>query len=435
MKRLITFLICITICLCLCGCDFYAVNTEKLLTPPRLTGELYPIQQALIESIKGEFTLKYPSVGDIKSAVVTNDLDGDGIKEAFAFYSTTDGEQTFMHINMLLKSGKKYKSVDDNKVEASGIERVDFIDIDGDGIKEITIGWEIYAGSEKSLAIYKFSKKRLSQRMLQNYTNFICCDLDENGDNEILIQELNTKESTNKAGVYKLSESGVTQVTGCMLDGMVKTVEKFELSTLSTGKPAVYIDEIKGIGAVTEVLFMADGELKNPLLDSENTMENITTVRSSTIGFADVNNDGIFEIPIASAIPCADKQSEEKIYYTNWCSFGGEALTLKQVSIVNTVDGYSINVPKRWINNISVLKNTDKRTRTIYVYDSETGESGEKIITFKAISKSDYDEDKQSGTKLCVKGDTVFIAEASEYSGNLSLSKEELETIISTDSF
>lgn len=438
MKRALTLMLAIALCLMLCGCNMFVFDTDNILSPPELSGELKPIQQALVESIKGEYTLKYPTYGDIKSAVVTEDLDGDGIKEAFAFYSTSDSEETMMHLNVIVKDKKKYKSVDDNSKSASGIERIDFYDLNGDGKKEIIVGWEIYAESEKQLAVYQFEKNALTQIMSQKYTNYLCIDFDDNGKNEILVQDLDTKESTNKASLYSITENGLTQISGCLLDGKVKTAGRFKLSSLSNGQKAVYIDEIKGIGAVTEVLFMSKGELKNPLLDVENTMENVKTIRSATIPSADVNNDGIIEIPMASDIPNADFNSDEKLYYTNWCSFSGDVLTVKQVSVVNTADGYSINLPKRFIGNIAASKNVDKRTRTVYLYDNELQIIGQRVVTFKAYDKTEYEESeikKSNNIKVFSKDNTIVVAETFDIGEDLRLTSEELENVLSFNAF
>ena len=438
MKRVSTLMLAIALCLILCGCNMFVFDTDNILSPPELSGELKPIQQALVESIKGEYTLKYPTYGDIKSAVVTEDLDGDGIKEAFAFYSTSDSEETMMHLNVIVKDKKKYKSVDDNSKSASGIERIDFYDLNGDGKKEIIVGWEIYAESEKQLAVYQFEKNALTQIMSQKYTNYLCIDFDDNGKNEILVQDLDTKESTNKASLYSITENGLTKISGCLLDGKVKTAGRFKLSSLSNGQKAVYIDEIKGIGAVTEVLFMSKGELKNPLLDVENTMENVKTIRSATIPSADVNNDGIIEIPMASDIPNADFNSDEKLYYTNWCSFSGDVLTVKQVSVVNTADGYSINLPKRFIGNIAASKNVDKRTRTVYLYDNELQIIGQRVVTFKAYDKTEYEESeikKSNNIKVFSKDNTIVVAETFDIGQDLRLTSEELENVLSFNAF
>lgn len=438
MKKIFCVLLCVAFCFLLTGCKFPAFNTEKLLSPPQLSGELGSIQKALVDSVKGEYTLKYPSSGDIKSAVVTEDVDNDGLKEAFVFYSVADKESTQMHINVMIKDEKGYKSVDDSFITASGIERIDFYDLDEDGSKEIIVGFEIYGDSEKQLAVYGFKDKILTQMMLQKYSNYLCVDLDGDKKTEVLIQELDAKESVNKAGVYAFSENGISQIAGCLMDGKVKTVEKFKLSALSNGQPAVYVDEIKGIGAVTEVLFMQKGELKNPLLDKENTMENIKTVRPSTIASADINDDGIIEIPVASDMPCADKDASEKLFYTNWCSFGGEALTVKQVSLVNVSDEYSINLPKRFIGKISVSKDIEKRTRDIFSFDEVKKETKEMLLSFEAMDKSDYEknEDKYKNCKrVFSKDDTVVVVWETGLESKTTLTDKEFDNILTFNSF
>ena len=142
--------------------------------------------------------------------------------------------------------------------------------------------------------------------MLQPYTGFLCCDLDGNGVNEIFVHLLNTSEKTNKAIIYNYDENGMAQTAGCMLDRNVKTASSPVLSVLSSGQKAIYIDEIKGGGSVTEVLFLSRGELANPLLDKENSNENTLTLRAASLEMNDINQDGIIEIPVASDLPNAN---------------------------------------------------------------------------------------------------------------------------------
>jgi len=430
LKRIIALLVCVFFSLTLCGCDFYSVETDDLLSPPKLNGDMYPIQNAIEKSVNDSYKLKYPGNGNYRSAVILEDIDGDGKNEAIAFYETTDDEQITMNINVIRSNGKEANSVDTKKTVAFGIDMVDFCDLDNDGVKEILVGYEIYSNSEKQLIVYSFTSNTLISRFEQKYTNFLCCDLDENGEKEILVQLLDTKTSVNKAGLFSVSNEGVEQISGCVMDGSVKTVGEFKLSTLSTGQNAIYVDEIKGIGAVTEVLFIRKGELVNPLLDVETGSENNKTLRAANISSSDINGDGIIEIPISSELPCADASSADSIFYTNWCSFNGEALTVKQVSIINTVDGYKIEVPRQWLNSIAVSKDTEKKTRTIYSFDNITQTVGEKIVTFKTLTKKEWDKTKSDKTvKVGTKGDTVFVAITGETENEFSLSKKELKGI------
>ena len=87
MKRIKRLLagIAALLCLPLCGCSMLAGDTAELLSPPELSGDIAPIAAAIAASAGGEYTLKYPSKGNFRSAVIQNDINGDGTLEAFAF--------------------------------------------------------------------------------------------------------------------------------------------------------------------------------------------------------------------------------------------------------------------------------------------------------------------------------------------------------------
>lgn len=426
-KKVLCIVIAVCIGLLLCGCKLFTVDTDELLSPPQLTGDAKPIQQALNKSVQ-EYTLKYPSSGDRRSAVITEDIDSDGSLEALAFYSTDDGEQIKMNVNILRKGKKGWRSVATSSIVAGGVDRVEFSDIDADGIKEILIGWEIYGSSDKQLAVYSFKNKTLLQRMLKPYTQFVCCDLDENGFEEIYVQLLNTAEGTNNGLLYSIGKDGVSQIAGCIMDGTVKTVNTPKVSVLSTGKPAIYIDEVKGAGAITEVLVLSKGELINGMLDTETTLENNKTIRPSSLPIFDINDDGIPEIPIAKDLPSADETSSEKLYYTDWCSYNGETLTVKLTTIVNQLDGYYIEVPEKWFGKIAVLKDTDKNLRVIYSYDTQNGVIGEKTAQFKAVSEDGYNIKSYRGyTEILKSNGKVFIGKVLSENKEFSVTSQELK--------
>ena len=175
--KLISVFLAAVLCLALCGCDMFATNTAELLSPPELSGDIAPIAAAIAKSAGGEYTLKYPSNGNFRSAVVQNDIDGDGRLEAFAFYSMKEKENgtdtVNMYISVISFSGGEWVFADKQKMVAGGVERIDFCDLDGDGISEVLVGWEIYGTSEMQLAVYSFKGGKLTQRTLQKYSRFI----------------------------------------------------------------------------------------------------------------------------------------------------------------------------------------------------------------------------------------------------------------------
>ncbi len=425
LKRLVTIVLTVCICLMLCGCDFVD-NTAELVSPPELTGQMYPIGQALKNSAGSGYNLVYPTAGNHRSAIIVEDINGDSVFEAFAFYSTHDDEMTTMHINVICLKDGNWVSVSDQTIVATGVETVEFCDLNGNGTEEILVGWEVNGNSEKQLSVFSFEDDKLVQKMLQPYTGFLCCDLDSNETNEIFVQLLNTAEKVNKAIIYSYTDSGIAQTAGCMLDSSVKTASAPQLSVLSSGQKAIYIDEIKGVGAVTEVLYFSRGELVNPLLDKEATNENTLTLRAASLEMTDINNDGILEIPVASELPNA-AESDEKLYYTNWCSFNGEKLSIKLITVVNTVDGYYLTLSNNLVGSIAVLKDIESHKRIIYSYNSAENIVYEKLFDITAVSVKDFEKDdyySQNFTEIYRNESTVFVITLGEKASSMGITAD-----------
>lgn len=430
LKKLVMFMLSLCVCCLCCGCA-YVNNPDQLLAPPELTGEMYPIAQALKESAGSGYKLEYPTAGVHRSAVVLEDINADAVFEAFAFYSTNDDEMINMHINVICQREGKWVSVANQTIVATGVETVEFCDLDGDGTEEILVGWEVNGNSEKQLSVFAFAGDSLVQKMLQPYTGFLCCDLDGNGVNKIFVHLLNTAERTNKATIYSYNGDGMAQTAGCGLDQNVKTASAPTLSVLSSGQKAVYIDEIKGVGAVTEVLFMSRGELINPLLDKETSNENTLTLRAANLSMADINGDGILEIPVASDLPNA-AGGDEKLYYTNWSSFNGEKLSVKSVTVVNTVDGYYLSIPNNLVGSIAVLKDIENHRRSFYLYDSSSGAVGEMLMSVTATEAEDWKKGETGGknlTEIYRNESTVFAASITDAAQAAGITADTVKTM------
>lgn len=416
LKKIIGILSVFLMLFSLCGCDLFTGDTAELLTPPSLSGDLAPIAVAINESAGGGYTFKYPSRGDFRSAVVQRDINSDGVFEAFALYSMNDGENVTMHINAIAFEDNSWRSVSKQKIVAGGVDRIDFCDLDADGIEEILVGWEIYGTSEMQLAVYRMGEDTLEQLILHKYTHFLTSDLNQNDKKEIFIVETASAEQSNSALVLELGEQGKFEVSSCRLDSSSKTFNEPILATLSTGKPAVYIDEIKGAGAITEVLFMDKGILVNPLISAD-TVETVATLRSVSFRTLDINGDSVLEIPVQENVPSVTQSDvNEKLYLTKWCSFNGESLTNQLTTMINVDDRFYYTVPNRWVGKIAVLKDTNSRIREIYLYNPDDMLVGESLIYFRAVSKSEWEKgeyDSEGCEEIMNDGQTAYICRIS----------------------
>ena len=423
IKKFGVILVCFLMILALCGCDIFTAETAELISPPALTGDMLPIDKAIKESVGASYTLEYPSRGNYRSAIVQHDINKDGVLESFAFYSTQDRETTTMNINVIVKKGETWKSIAIQSINAGGVDRIDFCDLDADGNDEILVGWEIYGTSELKLAVYSLGEKTLTQRLLEQYNHYTYCDLDKDDKREIFIVRSFPGENRNSAHLYTLTSVGVSLLSTCELDSTAKTINHPVVSTLSNGKPAIYLDEIKGVGAVTEVIFLEKGQLQNPLMDKE-TKETSVTLRTATMESRDINGDGIIEIPVRRDVPTVTKNTEsQKQYLTDWCSFGGETLTPQITAFMNLEEKYYYVIPKKWIGAIAILRDVENALTEIYRFDSESNVSGERLLYIKAVEKSKWDKGdykNQDVTEIVNNGETTlvcYISDVAKYDG------------------
>ena len=431
-RRRLSVIAVFVLLFCLCGCNGLTADTDQLIRPPQLTGEMKAIGKALSDGIKGSYTLKYPTAGDRRSAIITEDVDGDGILEAFAFYGKESDKTATVSVAMIRSVNGKWQFKAHQTIEASAVERVEFCDLDGSGYQSVLIGFEVFGSSEKQLAVYHTANGKLTKRMLQQYTDFLGCDLDEDGKNEIFVQSLSPADGVNRASLFALTDEGITERSTCLLDQTVKAAGTLTLGELSSGQPAVYVDEIKGTGAITEVLFLSKGHLVNPLLDTE-VGENTRTLHNTALKGTDMNEDGVLEIPISIPLTQPVGVADwEQLYLTGWYSFNGERLDIQKRTAVNTADGYYITIPDKWAGKISLKRDTDAKQLTVYAVDGETQMLGNRLADVRYFPEKQWKEVRRKGTvykEICRTDDGVFGVLLDETSENLSVSLEDFRKL------
>lgn len=424
LKRLCCLILTVAACCSLSACSLLDLETDNLLSPPRLEGELYHIQEALIDFAGDEITLKYPTAGDYRSAFILRDINGDGKEEAIAFYSRTEDSTVMMHINILTKEDE-WKSKGDISLVGSGVEKVVFSDLAGDGIEEISVGWSIYGTVERQVGIYSFDGKVFTQRAMENYTEFFTVDIDDDKKEELFVINLNSTEKIATAKAISINQSGVEEKGVANLDGSVSSYYSPVVSSLSDGRPAVYIDAVKGSGSLTEIVWFEDGGLKS-IYDGKAAATTLT-YRSNIVASRDFTGDGIIDIPLQSLLlSTADKEDFDKVYVTDWSSFNGEKITKSESAFMNYSDGYYITIPKSRQDRLHLARKTDSRLRIFYSYDPETHTQGNEVFRVLVLSKVDYEAGRGEGYSLIgEKGNLYFLARVAE-ENEIAFTKEEL---------
>ena len=425
-KRIICAVLCVAM-LFLSGCTGIVGTVDELLSPPRPSGELYFIQKALDDSVNEKYVLKYPTSGDYRSAFVRKDINGDGETEAFAFYSTTSDNIVTMHVNLILKQNGVWKSVGDFKCVATGVDTVEFSDMDGDGVFEIVVGWSIYGSVDKSVGVYTVKNNLFAQRIIESYTRFLCGDIDGDGRSDLFLTHIDSANQRAVAKLLKLTEKGAEEIGNCEIDGNVTANSTPIVAKMLGGQTAIYVDAVKGDGMITEILGIADGKMFNALAKEGGAA--MATHRASTVSIMDIDGDGVYEIPTLELMTQGGGIGDD-VYKTYWYAYGSDYLALKCTTIMNYADGWYIEIPKKWEDRITVIRDTANRERIFMRIDEETGNSAEVILKIKVVPISTPIETITSfGFKtfeITRNDEYYFAASYNEMTLPESLSKEEI---------
>lgn len=430
-KKICAIFLILALIFSLCGCSFRDATDDSLLKPPRPVGEMYDISQALENAVTEKYTLKFPTSGDYRSAISQKDINGDGILEAIAFYSTVADNAVTMHVNFIIKTEKEWRSVADFRCVATGVETVDFKDMNNDGIEEILVGWSVYGTVDKALGVYSFADNKFTQRAMENYTHYLCEDIDGDGNMELFVSHLDSKNETAGAKLIRLTESGILELGNCLLDNTATSYYKPIVGKLNNGNTAIYFDAVKGSGLITEVLQIKDSVMTNALTPID--APPISTYRASNVEIRDLNGDGVYGIPIQILLTQSVEAESENVYVTEWYTIGYDKLDYSFSALMNYVDGYYIVVPEKWKNKITVTRDTPNRIRTIMAIDEKTGNSSDILVKVQTVlidqKVADSAVKLENATEIIRKGEYCYMVSVGDAQNAAAVTLDEFKNL------
>ena len=313
-----------------------------------------------------------PLNGDYKSAVIVEDVDGDRIDEALIFYKLKSGQGT-VRLNLLEKIDGEWKSVSDFSGSGTSVDSVSFTDLDGDGVKEISAGWRVGSSTQKALSVYRRNSDGHSYQEIMNesYSVMSYGDADSDGAVEILLvsQVTAATGTQNFANLYKFSGGKMNLVGSAKLDGNVSSYVSVKNEKTDEKSPLrFYIDALKGeMLMITELIYWnaETSELVDPFVDNV-TLTNVSTLRYEPIPSMDINNDGVIEIPVQTAISDVPQSSDilvsSSFYLTQWKKLDsdGTGLTAVQNSLISTNCGFIFYLDDDSLDRININAQNDR---------------------------------------------------------------------------
>ena len=348
----------------LAGC--FTMTTEELYSMPQLPEE-YQDLQMLIDGLFAEGAeYSAPATGSNRSAVQLQDINHDGSDEAVAFLNFP-GEESPLKIYIFSRVGNDYVPSAVLEGEGTSIDSVDYVDMDGDGVDEIIVGWQLGSGISM---LYAYSVKdfQVVPLISTDYSEYTVCRMNTANENRsIMVFRLPALDATGQVEVYSLNRGGEIVSAASALSSGVESISRIRSGRLLDDEFAVYVESTLTTGALaTDIFVYSDMELRNIVLDSDTGVSD-STVRTYNIYSRDLNGDGVLEVP--SPVPIAYQNEQVAYWLVDWYAYRASSVkSLMMTTYHNLSDGWYLEIPEEWHDNITVHR--------------EDASSGERAIVF-----------------------------------------------------
>lgn len=392
MKKNSIVLLAAAVSVMLSGCTFGG-SAENLLSPPILYEEQEEIYSALMKVTGEDITLQYPRSGAYRSAFVIKDIDGNGDDEAIVFYSARDR----IRMNILDKDGGKWSSVCDLEGSGTGIDRLQIGSIGSTERTSIIVGYS-GSGVDNILKVYSYNGGKVSENYSDSYSSFFTYDLNGDGQDGLCIIHSNNENIGRKADFSVVTDTGkqVVKVDTIALNDRASDFVGVVLGNVGENTPAVFIDELSEGQFMTEIIYIAAETLRNPLYLDERQMIN-DTLRSKGYYSADIDLDGITEIPTLSYFPGYDQDDRDAFISTNWNVYSNFTINKKYSSYYDIEKGFCFVLPGRLDGLVTVKRDAHNGDIVFYKYFADLVNSNVELLRLSAVTAEYYDEKTENG--------------------------------------
>ena len=351
-KRLAGCLAVLVMMVLLCGCEFRN-NVEDLFALPEMPEEFTGLNQLLGQLSAEGYEYAAPTTGQNLQSVHMVDLDGDRHVEAVAFFRRS-GDEKPMKIFVYEAVNGSYELRCSVESSGSSIDSVLYEDLNGDGQRELIVGWKV-AADVQTLAVYNLGHEALPL-MSCVYSRYTIEDINQDGFPELFVVrgdgsgapvvEVYMWQTNILSAIYRseLSSSMAELSRGSIVNG--KTAE---------GRRAVFITGVTEKNmAVTDVLVwqsdvLSGGSVVNAAVDESTGRSSLVLPYRQLIPI-DMNDDGVTELPVPDGYaPTGDTLAA-------WChcSVAGHTYVVAQ-TYHSQSSGWYFVLPQRWWDRVTVV--------------------------------------------------------------------------------
>lgn len=361
----------------------------SLPQPPDDYKNLNAAIEQVIQTTGGESIA--PQTGANTQTVQLQDLDGDGVQEsALAFFRVSDAEKPLKIYVFKVREDESYRVDTIIDGVGSAINSVAYENVGGSPEKEVVVSWQI-SSNDYTLGIYSMDDMEgIELLWVSSYTRFRLTDLDQDGQKEAVVLNMTSgEEQAAWADYYDYDGAAMALKATAPLSTGVNEIRTLRGGSLIDGVPAVFVTSSfsDSTDQVVDILACPDNTFTNITLNSE-TRRSEETVRVYTaVSGADINADGVMEVPRPIAAPKSAGATDD-FWYLDWRQFDLDGKPHSMFVTFHTVtDGWYFIVPDSWTRQVTISRkdsvSADERAVVFSKWNGDTEAATPFMIFYK----------------------------------------------------
>ena len=417
LRRFLCVLVALLLPFVLSGC-MMMLSVEELYALPKLPREYEALSEHIEAILADGAEITSPTSGSHLQSVQIEDLDGDGVAEAIAFFRNNNDERP-MKIYIFRALNEAYEQV--AVIEGSGttIYSISYLDMNGDGVKEILVSWRV--GTQQALSVYALNDLKPMLLMSGAYIRYETVDIDGDDLMELIVLRGDEVETSGSlADFYDWDGASLILRSGAKLSVAVGEIQWMQIGALESGEIAVFVTgRVAGVEetsrAVTDILIHHDGQLHNILI-SQSTGISVQIARYLGIQPVDIDGDGATEIPMPARLPMVENGEETwKIYWVDYDIEG--KVSQSSVTYHNLIDSWYMEIPQEWDGWFTVVQdNSSTGEHATRFYNISGRRANELLFTIYTLTGDNRETQATRGDRIILRRQfsAVYVLELGE---------------------
>ena len=393
------------------GCAMQTV--EEMYALPKRSEEFNEMQSAIDTAMYG-MTYASPQSGENQQTVQMADLNGDGTDEILVFAKGAT-EKPLQVLIFTQDPEGRVRTMETIGSNGLAFEQVEYVEFDDEPGCELVVGIRIGDQVQRSVSVYTFQNGDAELMLMNGYSKFVTCDLDQNGRSELMVLRPGEEETERGMAVlYHYGNGQIERSAEMALSESPENIRRIMQGRLQHNTPAIFVaSAVDQSAIVTDVLASKDGRLIN-IASSDDINTSVETLRNFYVYAEDIDEDGVVEIPSIIAMkPVSPWAEEEEKCLLRWYSFDDNGWEYdKLFTFHDFVGGWYLRLDGNWASRITVEQFNG--VYSFYLWD-ESYRSATLLFTVHVFTGSARDEEAVRDGRFA-----LYRAEGVAYSASLA---------------